>query len=933
MARRSRTSGGRRPQRELPESSDVDSDCAPRVEPYPMARRDSLVSSDSSRDTDDSSEFTPTDVSSAGTSFVSASEASSTVDYRRAYREEPEEELEEELMETGSVESKKSVIGGWFDYACGWMDRPTLCVGGPPDGRNSSLLRESKMKAVQAIRNVKMNEKLSEAARQVTENRESKTQQEVEQIAREIQEAAEAAAAVVQMENKEKARSNQAENQAEPQELQQQNSVDSAQRSHEEADDEIEEKMRLVSERASEIMKISSEAESFPSEGHKTVEERAPASENELAEQDSFHEQLRQKVIDTMAEENNGENPEYHNPQLVVLTGAQPPVNGEIVHLEGFRGPEDEDIHSTLEGQPAVTDLTHIEEQDIPPSPPSYDENGAPIRRRTAQVQPDNNLTQVIDVNDMTPSARTSNYTFDMVNTTDELMPATEKQNIDNQVINLWEEEERKLEEKHNAKIPLASSYTEDAREDLGAARNRRYAEVGTPERARPPRSISRRRALEPELLDEPSSRPIMNRLSRRAHSPIIRRQLGSEEPRSMTPDPGTPPRSTSRQGYDVSLELRRRAMALQPRGLGDHYDLDASERSNRTSVNLVAVRSIDEAQRVRRPRKAFNDKTVHPSKQRKEATLMQYGVNSAQSHDDPIHVEHYSTEPKAAEDHTGDKRPTFIAREMEDLHSPLRLHHLGTISGESNQERASSRARETSNNYSSLVVNRTSRPRERHYDFVDVSSMVGTTERMQTAGQSRSRSRGHDMRDDQDTDFNGAQESSGQHPRTRSRRRDLMPSETSPSDELRSLEKRIAKQLGHGKQEQEGNQAWDEHSVMSSKHLRNLEKKLVQTLKKEDEKRAAKLRRLRTRKQNRKPPASEVSTVDFAKEEIAQNVVEQEVPPRVVSRERITSDAREGRSKYDQLRVLRQSRPMHKYMHRSTSRGRPSSTLREEAY
>lgn len=210
----------------------------------------------------------------------------------------------------------------------------------------------------------------------------------------------------------------------------------------------------------------------------------------------------------------------------------------------------------------------------------------------------------------------------------------------------------------------------------------------------------------------------------------------------------------------------------------------------------------------------------------------------------------------------------------------------------------------------------------------MDVSSMVGT--RAQMAGASRSRSRGHDMRDDHDTGFIQPSSSSGQtsfheddQVRSNSRRRNRTAEQASHSDELRKLELRLTQQL------KRGNQTWDEHSTVSSQHLRKLEKKLVQTLKKEDEKRAAKLQRLRTRNQNRKQMSSEVMTVDFAKDEqMAKNVVSPETPP-TVSRQR-TADTREGRSKYDQLRVLRQQRPMHKYMQRSVSRPRDSNGPRE---
>ena len=319
----------------------------------------------------------------------------------------------------------------------------------------------------------------------------------------------------------------------------------------------------------------------------------------------------------------------------------------------------------------------------------------------------------------------------------------------------------------------------------------------------------------------------------------------------------------------------------------------------------------------------------------------MQYGIKRTSSRENPIDVEKYMVDNTdgsgngASLEQPRNRKQQSHAREAGGSPPQSKLPPLGPSVNESKSERPSQNSRET-NNYNSLVVNRANitMPRERNYDFVDVSSMMHTTSRMQSTSSavSRSRSRGHDMRDDQeDVGFKSSRNLTGQTPYDEQEpagtpiRRNRTSEELSPSDELRKLEKRLSKQLIHVKREQDTtpSSTWDEKSAISSKHLRTLEKKLVQTLRKEDEKRAAKLRRLRNLKQNRKSMSSEVSTVDFAKDDqVVRNVVpstpdvtDLPPPPR---RERTNSEAREGRSKYDQLRVLRNQRPMHKYMNRS---------------
>jgi len=64
-----------------------------------------------------------------------------------------------------SAFSKASVVGNWFDAACGWMDRPNMCIG---NDAHTSLLKKSHIKTTKAMNRLKANETLKRAADSVT---------------------------------------------------------------------------------------------------------------------------------------------------------------------------------------------------------------------------------------------------------------------------------------------------------------------------------------------------------------------------------------------------------------------------------------------------------------------------------------------------------------------------------------------------------------------------------------------------------------------------------------------------------------------------------------------------------------------------------------------------------------------------------------------
>jgi hypothetical protein len=147
-----------------------------------------------------------------------------------------------------------------------------------------------------------------------------------------------------------------------------------------------------------------------------------------------------------------------------------------------------------------------------------------------------------------------------------------------------------------------------------------------------------------------------------------------------------------------------------------------------------------------------------------------------------------------------------------------------------------------------------------------------------------------------------------------------------SAAKELRRLEKKIEKQLKHVTDGHQSNADWDERSV-SSMDLRTLEKQLVLKLRREDEKRASKLKRIRRKKDSHRFSSTEDRAPSQDKHRFSstedrtsvQDKVKSEVKPKSISEK--VDDLRE-KTKYGQLKVLRSSKQMSKYMSTSNRRG-----------
>jgi len=230
---------------------------------YHIAMSESTRTEDSSRahgsePTSEISHDMTEEDSTAASSYESESELSSVVELAA----DTDDVLDNEaFFAATSYDSRPEIVEGWFDFACGWMDRPNMCVGALGGGRQTSLLRESKVKATKAMQRVKMNETIKRAANEASISKAKKNNAEVEKIQRGVARAAAAAAESVRKleiqpsgststqqddNNKEKKRTKKFE--------------DNIATSEPQLNQAIEEKMKQVSARAAEILKNTIEA-------------------------------------------------------------------------------------------------------------------------------------------------------------------------------------------------------------------------------------------------------------------------------------------------------------------------------------------------------------------------------------------------------------------------------------------------------------------------------------------------------------------------------------------------------------------------------------------------------------------------------------------------------------------------------------------------
>lgn len=640
---------------------------------------------------------------------------------------------------------------------------------------------------------------------------------------------------------------------------------------------------------------------------------------------------------------------------------------------------------TTPEAENQITDLTHIDvDNDGLPAPPSLvqSRSSSPTKRsRLAAMKKstigrkDVEVIEVLELDDddsWTPAERrdptpsrsrrgstnafvmeTSKGPSAMDNIRRDLSPSIssmrsslfavkpEQSEIKSQVINLWEQEEKKLNASRAHQVekvardevfndPLATETF------AGLRRGRLETKENQQERKSRSKSSSRRlRSILPtSAAEEASVVSSMSKGGKRSKSLDMRRQpdiidsdMALKKSRSRE----------SRQHTDMSLELRRRLMASQAQQekntATEHWDSE-SRRSAR-SRNFVGVRTIDEAQRLRHSsNREYHEMTIHPSRSREQ--------QSGEGRSKAIEASDRATRTAARQ--YIESRTWALHNESTtnrdvvevETHSHSRSHHQRL---QPRVERRPSLGREH-DVYSSIPVTSpkgSEGGNSSNYEFLDAEDYSPGRR------SNRNSSRGRDMRDDTEPRYSSNKRDPAGHTpivvygESRSKRRERTGSngDSGHLKELRKLEKKITKQLMQVKQEQDQTPGWDERSAVSSKNLRKLEKRLVQTLRKEDEKRAAKLQRIRSKKPSRHSSASnmENSTPTHPQPTDEREDEQDEEPSSQPTKTMETSH--EGRTKYGQLKVLRQSRPMHKYMQRSQSRSvhRQGGAPRPEAY
>lgn len=969
--------------------------------------------------------------STVGSSYDTESELSSIIE-----QVETEELLEnDEIFSAASYDSRPGMVGGWFDFACGWMDRPNMCVGVLGGGKQTSLLRESHMKAEKAMRRVKMNESMKRAAKEASETKKKKDKSEVEKLQRGVARAAAVAAESVRKLEIQPSKSSstlQDDNDADPKTMK----VDDSEKTSEMLrQEDIEEKMKQVSARAAEILKNTIEARALKPRDDVSISvalytyvlfirllTMAIISQHDSSPTQSYG-NLRQKLIDKLtqheatspADEDSAEEPKtvvhdakasMHHESVerssrsthsIVRRGGQDItiVEGDIVDVEELSGTSDvarpdqvdaipvqiadndtshqvlSEAHKSLEDVPpvvpashSITDLTYFDdgngeledaseqETTVTPEPAELSLPQKPVAvvppkrsTRLASLQK-NDLgkkeMEVIDVfeiddedswtpgekNDPPPLSIHQQGHSPSKSHSDELAqdkspPKSMRASLfeakvsnaverPDDVINLWEGSGHVSRSRSHRTRKDETFNDPQAREAFAGLRRGRLETKGKPHDRTSQSGLD---ALDGAPVGAPmKNEPIV--IGTDGHviqerDVIIEAEMALRRARSRD----------SRRMLEQSMEHRRLA--------------DDSHRAK----NIVAIRSIDEAQRIRSERsRDFHDVSAHGSKGRELRGSFSYGHHErVPSHDSPIDADEYMQSRTRDYDDDISRRSTNErgrysgpAREKLDYRpqrhtfsAPVPSYHEHDHSArrqfigreQSQVDRYSPISREPEM-YNSVNITRP-KSRERSYAAMEMQMSRSGHRRSMDGKDMRSR----DMRDDNDF---GRSEASG-HGRydefedSASRRR----SRTNPTEEshhikeLRRLEKKITKQLQQVKQSQQIPEEWDERSAVSRHELRSLEKKLVQTLRKEDEKRAAKLQRIKHKLTSRKsatemmdPPARQ----PMATEKLA--------------------EPQDGRYNYGQMKALRQSRPMHKYMQRTGVRtGKQFASPEAEEY
>jgi hypothetical protein len=540
---------------------------------------------------------------------------------------------------------------------------------------------------------------------------------------------------------------------------------------------------------------------------------------------------------------------------------------------------------------------------------------------------------------------------------------------IARRVIDIWEEEEEKLKEFSTRNFSQGAKPQEPklktssrkkifddplAREDFAGHRRGR---LGNSEKVKESRSRSKsksRRQREVEKPPTPEDASVTNRRVKRSKSLEARLRLEELElentlRKSTSRDSRykeTQP-NASREAAPPVPVLEHRQWATESRHpsreSGRHEEIGDNESRMPKKKDLVAVRGIDEGQMLRTPTPQRNQELREksdirgPSAKSRDNTApdaIQYGIDPTKSRETRHPIDEQSERSRGKPSTRSVRGPKSLhEREDRGVRSSGSRDYAEVISSTQGIVIHTSKSRDSHDRRGRSV----GRDRPEIMDVTAVPDDYGIRKLREGGGVHRSKSR--DSRDDHGTRHSsrhsqrrsGKEDPAGHFPNSgeyedvdndKSRRREKRSSRNndsgsviSASKGLRRLEKKLGKQIMQVKQEHARNGAeWDERSVYSSKDLRKLEKQLVQKLKHDDEKRAVKLKRLRLKRESYKVNSGDALDIS---EKVQTKIIAQKA-----------ENSRREKTKFDQLQVLRSSKPMSKYISRSTSRTRGASPL-----
>ena len=863
-------------------------------------------------------------------------------------------EFVESFTSDVNFESTESFVpraqGNWFDSACGWLDRPQMCaVVVDGYGGGNSLLKESKAKnATAAIRNVKMHDALIQASRARVAIKPAAFKQPIErpstpeelksvrlqrkgliEVAR-IKKEDRAAENDVRKDNTEEELGAQYFSVEESQIAPSNEAVNEKKNSEGYSPNQYKNELKVSKKKRIESFKnlqnIKSEETLMNGVSTGSPAKHMPQKPaNAENQEESSRASLEQMVLGLKSKQKRSPTDDVEarseaaklEDTLEGILSAEDSEDDDILSIRNSWQSQEDNENLTAQ-QGAITNLTH-DDDTAPmknlPSMPSMKVKDESSPAEDAPVDGKNKEIEVIDVFEFDdqdswfpgeenrvvspklrpityglpglprdPSPTKSTHASRLVRDptpSRAVFPREKVDEIAREVISSWEKEEEKL----NAKPPKPKTQKKNksarseifdnlqAREEFAGLRRGLLGDT---------RSRSRSKSdNEQDPTPEDSSTASGTREVRSKSDDFVShttlQKTESESQDSKHHD--IPPSQSQEKTIDVT-NLEHRQQAIESR-MPSVEELVENESRLTKKKDLIAVRSIDEGQRMRTPQKNRDSKRkndtyhAHTYRERESAEKIQYGI-----------IPSKRSETRQPIDMQNERSRVSVVREMRD----------------SDIEQTRSRGLLIRNG----SHDRGSRPMTRPdiVDVTDISEEYGL--RKPKEGNSTHRSKSRDDRD-------GTRHS--RHSKHHAAREDPVGYTPSDDDDYEDKSRRREKRSSRRDRDHDMD-TWDERSVFSSKELKKLEKQLAQKLL-QDEKRATKLKRLRKKKESHTLNPGEVDTTP------------QKTAPQ--AQVRLRAETLRDKSKFDQLKVLRSSKELSKYM--KSSRTREASPLRLEVF